>query len=174
MKPGTGLVVGVLFLASVLAIGVQRLPAANQSDLIRDVLRQQSDAGKTGCTGVQRALATGTDARVVVRTAVELGYNSCQMIRCALEAKVDEEKNALCEKVIRGAVEAAVQVDVISRCASEVCDPRAIAAILGDTSLEPYYCYFSDRPIVAPEPILPPPPIIDRSAQPAQASPFRF
>ena len=174
MKIGTGLAVGAVSLASVLLIGVQRLPAANQIDLIRDVLRQQSGAGQAGCTGVQRALAAGTDARLVVRTAVELGYNSCQMIRCSLEANVDLDKTDLCEKVIRGAVEAAVQADVISRCSSEACDPRAIAVILGETSRDPYYCYFSDRPLVAPEPVLPPPPIIGRAANQAQASPFTF
>jgi hypothetical protein len=173
MKLRAVLTVVAVLLASVLLIDVPQLSAADQSGLIRDVLRQQSDAGQAGCTGVQRALAAGTDARLVVRTAVEIGYNSCQMIRCALEAKVDRENMNLCEKVIRGAVEAAVPVDVISRCSSEVCDPAAVAAILGETSLDPYYCYFSDRPLTAPE-LLPPPPIIDRSAPPAQASPFAF
>jgi hypothetical protein len=160
-------------LAAALFFQAQRLPAANETDLIRDVLRQQSDAGHVGCTGVQRALAAGTDARLVVRTAVELGYNSCQMIRCALEAKADGKTTTLCEKVIRGAAEAGVEADVISRCSSEACDPAAVAAILGNTSLDPYYCYFADRPRPAPE-LPPPPPVIDRDIRPPQASPFTF
>lgn len=166
--------VGAVSLASLLLSVVPPLSAANQTDLIRDVLRQQSDAGQAGCIGAQRALAAGTDARLVVRTAVELGYNPCQIIRCTLATKPDGETTTLCEKVLRGAVEAAVPADVISRCSSEVCDPAAVAALLGDMFLDPYYCYFSDRPLSAPEALPPPPPIIDRGMPPAQASPFAF
>jgi len=173
MKLRAGLAAVSVSFAGALLIGAPRLLAASQSDLIRDVLRQQSEAGQAGCAGVHRALASGTDARLVVRTAVEIGYNSCQVIRCALEVKIDAGKTTLCEKVIRGAVEAAVPADVISRCSTEACDPAAIAAILGETSPDPYYCYFSDRPLTAPE-LLPPPPIIERSMPPAQASPFTF
>lgn len=175
MKIGVVLAVAAVSVASALCADVRRLQAADQVELIRDVLRQQSDAGQAGCSGVKRALSAGTDARLVVRTAVELGYNPCQMIRCVLETKAGQLDTTLCERVIRGAVEAAVQPDVVSRCSGEVCDPAAVAAILGETSLDPYYCYFTARPLAAPEPLPPPSPIVDRATPPAaQASPFTF
>ena len=160
--------------AAALVCNVPALWAVNETDLVRDVLRQQSSAERAGCSGVQRVLAAGSDVRVVVRTAVELGYNSCQMIRCALEAKVAPEGKPVCEQVLRGAAEAGVPADVISRCSSEACDPAVVAAVLGEVTLDPYYCYFSAQPLGAPE--LPPPqqPIIGRDMPAAQASPFRF
>jgi hypothetical protein len=109
---------------------------------------------------------------LVVRTAVELGYNSCQVIRCALEGKTESDDVTLCEKVTRGAVAAGVQSDVISRCASEYCDPAAVAAVLAAT--EPNYCYFFPQPLVAPAPLPPPEPVFDRSHPKPQASPFTF
>lgn len=110
---------------------------------------------------------------LVVRTAVELGYNSCQVIRCALEGKTQADKEALCEKVIRGAVAAAVPAEVISRCSSDVCDPSAVAAILAATSSEPSYCYFFPK-LDAPAPPAPREAAFDRSVPQPQASPFAF
>jgi hypothetical protein len=141
--------------------------------LVRETQRQQSAAERASCAGVQRGISTGTDAVLVVRTAIELGYNSCQVIRCALEGKALTDKRTHCEKVVRGAIAAGVSADVVSRCATDSCDPDAIAAILADTLLEPNYCYLFPRPPAAPEP-----PqrqaVIDRQAQPPQASPHTF
>jgi hypothetical protein len=133
-------------LAACAGIGVTGSRAETGVHLVREAQRQQSAAERASCAGVQRSISAGADALLVVRTAVELGYNSCQVIRCALEAE------ALCEKVIRGAVAAGVQADVISRCASDACDPDAIAAVLADTLLEPNYCYFYPRLPATPEP----------------------
>jgi len=141
---------------------------------VRDALLQQSAAQRAGCTGVQRTLKAGADATLVVQTAVEMGFNACQVVRCALDEKVDPEKAILCEKVVRGAVLAGVQPDVISRCAVEYCDPAAVAAILGEAFLEPNYCYFAVRPLAAPDDLPPQPAVIDRSLPQSQASPFRF
>ncbi len=76
--------------------------------------------------------------------------------------------------MIRGAVAAGVQPDVITRCSAEVCDPAAVAALLSATLLEPNYCYFVPRPLVAPAPLAPPEPVFDRSLPQPQASPFSF
>jgi hypothetical protein len=141
-----------LLAAAALLVG-QGVRAETGVQLVREAQRQQSAAERTSCAGVQRSISSGTDASLVVRTAVELGYNSCQVIRCALEGEARPDKPTLCKKVIRGAVAAGVQADVISRCASESCDPDAIAAILADTLLEPNYCYFSPRLPAAPEPL---------------------
>jgi hypothetical protein len=150
--------------------------AGDNSQVLRGTLRQQSAAERSSCTGVRRTIASGSDVTLVVRTAVELGYNSCQVIRCALESTStpEIEKKMLCEKVIRGAVEAGVQPDVITRCCADACDPAAIAAILSATMLEPNYCYFAPRPLVAPAPLPPPEPVFQRSYTPPEASPFTF
>ena len=83
-------------------------------------------------------------------------------------------KALLSLQVLRGAAEAGVPADVISRCSSEVCDPAVVAAILGEVTQDPYYCYFYAQSLAAPE--LPPShqPIIGRDMPAAQASPFGF
>ena len=111
---------------------------------------------------------------LVVRTAVELGYNSCQVIRCALEGKTQADKEALCEKVIRGAVAAAVPADVISRCSSDVCDPSAVAAILAATSLGAELLLLLSHSLTRPLPRHQAEPAFDRSVPQPQASPFTF
>jgi len=143
-------------------------------DLVRETQRQQSAAERASCAQVQKSISSGTDATLVVRTAVELGYNACQVIRCALEGESSPDRRTHCEKVIRGAVAAGVQADVISRCAADACDPASIAATLADTFLEPNYCYFFPRLPVAPDPPPSQQPVIDRQVQPPQASPFTF
>lgn len=160
--------------AAVFSCAKPAFSAGNAKDLVRDALLQQSPAQRTGCDGVQRTIRDGADATLVVRTAVELGFNSCQVIRCALENKVSAEMEIHCDKVIRGAILAGVQPDVISRCSAEFCDPAAVAALLGNAFLDTNYCYFVNQQPVAPD-ILPPQfPIVDRSRPQSQASPFRF
>jgi hypothetical protein len=163
-------------LAATMVCAVRSVPAETPTSLVRETLRQQSAAERSSCTGVQRTIFTGNDATLVVRTAVELGYNSCQVIRCALEgsSSPDTDKETLCEKVIRGAVAAGVSPDVISRCSSDVCDPAAVAGILAATLLEPHYCYFFPQSLVAPASLPPPEPVFDRSLPRPQASPFTF
>ena len=176
MRRHKSLLAAAVSLAATMVFNVRSAPAANSANLVRETLRQQSAAEQSGCAGVQRTMSGGADATLVVRTAVELGYNPCQVIRCALEAKATPgtDRLALCEKVVRGAVAAGVPSDVISRCATSVCDSSAVAAILAATMLEPNYCYFSPQPLVAPAPPPPPEPVFDRSLPRPQASPFTF
>jgi hypothetical protein len=161
-------------LVTVVACGVIALGAtaraANDQDLLREVLRQQSAAQREGCSAIKRSLATEPNATLVVRTAVELGYNSCLVIRCAIEGGCD------LAKVIQGAGEAGVKADVVARCALEAgADSAAVARIFSDLAFEPSFCYFTFNPAGAPA--LPPlQPVIDRAyqRQPAQASAFTF
>jgi hypothetical protein len=176
MKTAMNGTLASLALAAALAGGADGAVAATPSNLVSETLRQQSAAERSSCAGVRRTIQAGADASLVVRTGVELGYNSCQVIRCALEtgpAAPAPGARALCEQVIRGAVSAGVQPDVISRCSADACDPAAVAAILAATLLEPNYCYFSPRE-VEPDPAAPPQPVIDRDYPRPQASPFRF
>ena len=176
MKVSNAAVAAAMSLAAYLCYAVPGVQAETAPKILRETLRQQSAAGRSTCTGVQRTISAGTDATLVVRTAVELGYNPCQVLRCALEGKTppDTGKETFCEKVIRGAVAAGVAPDVVSRCSADVCDPAAVAEILAATLLEPNYCYFFAQPLVAPEPSPRPEPVFDRSAPRPQASPFTF
>jgi hypothetical protein len=170
-------VAALLLLAAPLTVGVRSVPAETSSNLLRETLRLQSFAARSSCSGVQRTISAGTDPTLVVRTAVEIGYNSCEVIRCALDPKSAPPEllqQTLCELVIRGAVAAAVQPDVISRCSTDFCDPAAVAAILSETLLEPNYCYFTGRALVAPDLPPPPEPVFERSLPQPQASPFTF
>ncbi len=166
--------VASIVMAAPLLLGVSLASALGRADLVRDILRQQSGAERASCTAVQRTLAAGADASLVVRTAIEIGYNSCQTIRCALKEKTEYGKDVLCDKVIRGAAAAGAQADVISRCSEEVCEPAAVAAILSDVFLDLNYCYFAFRPSTQADPLPPSLPVIDRSLPTSQASPFTF
>jgi hypothetical protein len=148
--------------------------AEMSSDLLHETLRQQSTAERSACTGIRRTLTAGNNPAVVVRTAVELGYNSCQVLQCALGAKSGEDKAELCRQVIRGAVAAGVPADVISRCSADACDPADVAVLLAGSLGETNYCYIGTRPLSAPDPQAPQQPIIDRSQQQPQYSPYRF
>lgn len=167
-------VVACASLAACLFCVVQRVEAESASALVRETLRQQSAAERSSCTGVRRTISAGAEPTLVVRTAVELGYNACQVIRCSLEGKDVPDQETLCEKVLLGAVAAGVAADVIARCSADVCDPGAVAMTLAATLLEPNYCYLSPRPLVAPAPLPPPEPVFDRSYPRPQASPFTF
>lgn len=171
---GTGIKTAV-FLATALAFAVSDVPAADPvADLLRDTLRQQSAAERSACVGIRRTLTAGSDPVLVVRTAVELGYNSCQVIRCTLEGAADRDTGELCRNVVQGAVAAGVPSDVIARCSADVCDPAGVAAILAGSLLELNYCYIGFQPSGAPDPGQPRPPVIDRALPQAQASPYTF
>jgi hypothetical protein len=138
----------------------------------RDLVRPRSAAERAGCDGIQRARAAGADAALTVRTAVELGYNPCQVIRCALAGRCPADNAPDLEPVIRGAAAAGVPADVVARCAAEACDePAEVAALLAAVMFEPNYCYFAPRP---PAPLPPPRPVIDRESPPPQVSPYKF
>jgi len=174
MKNFKSLATFSLVLAVPALSAVSSVQGADVYQVLRETLRQQSAAARSSCAGVRRTVTSGSDAMLVVRTAVELGYNSCQVIRCALEGGTENDKGSLCEKVIRGAVAAGVEPDVISRCASDVCDPSAVASLLAATLLEPNYCYFFPQPLLAPAPLPPPGSVINRNSPQGQASPFTF
>lgn len=160
--------------AAALLAGVLLSPAARAAaaEPAPDSLRQQGAAERAGCAGVQRARAGGAEPALVVRTAVELGYNPCQVIRCALAGRCPADNAPDLEQVIRGAAAAGVATDVIARCTVEACgDPAAVAALLATILLEPNYCYFAPGP---PAPLPPAQPVIDRGTPPPQVSPYRF
>lgn len=168
-------VAAAVFLVAPLVCTARTVSAETASDLVRESLRQQSAAERSGCTGVRGTISAGRDAALVVRTAIELGFNSCQVMRCALEGPAIHDKQPLCEKVIRGAVAAGVQADVIARCSAAACEAAAVAEILAATLLEPNYCYFSPQPLLAPPPLPPLEPVIERRyPQPQAGSPFTF
>lgn len=152
---------GVLLAAAPAALG------AGGDELVRELLRSQSATERGACASLQGVIARGADALLAVRTAIELGYNPCQTIRCALEA------GAPLDKVVYGAAQTGVTEDVIARCAVAAgADAAAVAALLADFLADPNFCYFSLRP--GPPVMLPTPPVVDRRVPPPQVSPFAF
>ncbi len=174
MKTRTIGTVAAVLLAS--ATAAAPLPALAGNDLVRELLRQQSAAERAGCDGVRRVLAGGRDPGLVVRTAVELGHNACQVIRCALENACASGRIAAdLAPVIQGAAAGGVSPDVISRCAVQTCaDPAAVAAVLAEVLLDPNYCYFAPEPERGAPPLPPVLPVVDRSLPAPQASPYAF
>lgn len=155
---------------AIVALGGSTAALGGQ-DALREVLRQQSAAQHEGCLAIKRTLATERNAALVVRSAVEIGFNSCLAIRCAIEGGGD------LAQVIQGAGEAGVQADVVARCAVEAgADRAAVARVLSDLAFDASFCYVTFSPAGAPEPQAPVQPIIERDYdQPrAQASTFTF
>jgi hypothetical protein len=164
MKPR--LVVSGLAAAALLCAASGTARAAAADEVLRDVLRQQSAAERSVCPAVKRAIAGGTDPLLVARTAVELGYNPCQVIRCAVETRAD------LAKILQGAASGGTSVDVLSRCAVEAgADPAAVAAVIGGLELEPDFCYFTFGPVRAPAAL---PPVLARDTPSPQYSRFSF
>lgn len=149
-------------------------PVAGAGEPATAALRQLSTAEKTGCAGVQRALAAGGGAGLVVRTAVEMGYNPCQVIGCALAGRCPADDAEALEQVVGGAAAAGVPAEVIARCAGDACDPAAVASLLAWVLLEPNYCYFSPRPPDATAPLPPQRPPLERGVPLPEVSPFGF
>jgi hypothetical protein len=160
--------------AAALAILALLAPAqrAAAAESARDLVRPRSAAERNGCDGIQRARAAGTDPALTVRTAIELGYKPCQVIRCALAGRCPADNASDLEPVVRGAAVAGVPADVVARCATEACDdPAAVAALLAAIVFEPNYCYFGPG---TPAPLPPSRPVIDRDSPPPQVSPYKF
>lgn len=144
-------------------------PASADQELLREVLRQQSAAQREGCAAVKRTLQAEANAALVVRTAVEIGFNPCLVVRCAIEGGAD------LARVIQGAGEAGVKADVVARCAVEAgADGAAVAQIFSDLAFEPSFCYVTFSPAGASAPQAPVQPVLDRSYVQAQASVFSF
>lgn len=152
-------------------------PAAAADNPLPAALRQGGASERAACDGIRRALDAASDAALVVRTSVEIGFNPCQAIRCALEGAGGEARDRLCRKVVFGAVEAGVPADVVARCTAEACAPPLVAALLAESLLEVSYCYLGPRPPSAAVPEQRSEPLIDRSffqTPPPQISPFDF
>ena len=81
--------------------------------------------GSVICESIARALTEGREARLVVRTAIELGHSPCQVVRCAHEA------GAELTWIAAGAVEAGAPPDVVSRCLIDAgASAKEVAGIL--------------------------------------------
>lgn len=160
-----------LLLAAVSAVCLAA-PAATagpKEDLLREVHRQQSPAELKVCATLKKTIAEGADVVLAVRTAIELGFAPCNLIRCAVEGGVD------LAKTLQGAAAAGVGPDVISRCAADAgADPATIAAIFAEEGFEPNFCYFTFAPESQHSPLPPPVPFPDNAggASRPQLSPY--
>jgi len=95
------------------------------------------------CRQIQDKINNKQEIRTVVRTGIQMGYNACGVIKCAIKAGGDLRQS------IEGAVEAGTTKDVVSRCAIDAgADSREVAAILN--SIGPAICYILPEVIDSP------------------------
>ena len=137
---------------------------------VSPVFATNGNGGKKNiCTSVKESIAGGSDAKIVVRTAIELGHSACVVVQCALEGGGDPQS------VLAGAIEAGARPEVVARCAIDAgMDADQVARILMDPNLRVSICYFQpERPAGS---VLPPEPYPQDGEQRSRQviSPFTF
>src|SRR3990172_10725304 len=100
------------------------------------------------CMQLQDKIKKNQEIRKVVTTSIQMGYNACGVIKCAIKG------GANLKQVITGAIDAGSTKDVVSRCALEAgAEAKDVAGILSRVA-EPGICYLLPE---EPEIIVPPP-----------------
>jgi hypothetical protein len=78
------------------------------------------------CRQIQDKIKNKQEIRKVVKTSIQMGYDACGAIKCAIKGNGDSKQ------IIEGAVEAGTTKDVVSRCSLDACtEVKDIAAISG-------------------------------------------
>ena len=139
--------------------------SAGAADSVKDIL-SRSGAGDI-CGTVKKIIADRKDARIVVKSAIELGHNPCATIKCALSG------GAPVEKVVTGAIEAGVTSAVVSRCALDGgAEAGAINRCLVTAGISQCYIQPAGYPYTPPGPY--PDPVVPVIPANQTLSPSRF
>jgi hypothetical protein len=94
-------------------------------DTLKNILAKKYNAEKDICPVVKKSIMEGLGTKDVTKSCIEMGYDACLVVRCAVEAK------GKLEEIIIGALEAGATSDVCSRCALDAgADPLEIAKAL--------------------------------------------
>ena len=105
------------------------------------------------CRELEDKIKNKQDTRKFVKASIQLGYNACGVIKCAVKSGGD------LKQIFEGALEAGITKDVVSKCALDVCaetkDRRACANEIASNinSIDPEMCYLL---LEEPEYIIPP------------------
>jgi len=105
------------------------------------------------CWQLEEKITNKQDTRKFVKASIQLGYNACGVIKCAVKSGGD------LKQIFEGALEAGITKDVVSKCALDVCaetkDRRACANEIASNinSIDPEMCYLL---LEEPEYIIPP------------------
>lgn len=99
------------------------------------------------CLQIQEKIKKNKESRKVVTTSIQLGYEACGVIKCAIRGGGD------LKQVITGAIDAGSTKDVVSRCALDSgAEAKEVAGILSGIA-DSGVCYFLPE---EPEIIVPP------------------
>jgi len=105
------------------------------------------------CRQLEEKITNKQDTRKFVKASIQLGYNACGVIKCAVKSGGD------LKQIFEGALEAGITKDVVSKCALDVCsetkDRRACANEIASNinSIDPEMCYIL---LEEPDYIIPP------------------
>ncbi len=96
------------------------------------------------CDVIQDSITAGNDISSFVRTGIQMGFDACFVMRCAMEGEGD------LKQIVTGAVEAGSTTDVVARCAVNAgADVEKLAGII--MSVEEFsLCYLPPRDEVIP------------------------
>jgi hypothetical protein len=86
------------------------------------------------CRQIQDKITDKQEIRTVVKTGIQMGYDSCRVIKCSVRGGGD------LNQIIGGAVEAGISNDIISKCCLDACvemKEKQAGGISG--SIEPYW-----------------------------------
>jgi hypothetical protein len=91
------------------------------------------------CELIQEAIAGGKSAEVVVRSALELGHQTCLVVGCAIKG------GGTPSEVFNGAMAVGTGTAVFTRCAIDAgLDPGHAAALIMNADLSMNLCYFGN------------------------------
>ncbi len=100
------------------------------------------------CIQIQEKIKKNKESRKIVATSIQLGYDACGVIKCAIKGGAD------LKQVITGAIDAGSTKDIVSRCALDAgAEAEEVAGILSGLA-DPGVCYFLPE---EPEIIVSPP-----------------
>jgi hypothetical protein len=89
------------------------------------------------CDEIRGQMDKGLETRTIVRSYIEVGHNSCVVIKCSVSSGAD------IAQVMQGAVDAGTQNNIITGCALQGgASPETVAEILAKTTFSPSVCYF--------------------------------
>ena len=80
------------------------------------------------CGEIQEKIKDKQEIRKIVRTSIQMGYDACGVIRCAVKGGGEADQ------AIAGAIDAGYPKDIAARCIFEAC-AKDVAVILGNTAM---------------------------------------
>lgn len=121
------------------------IPALAEQDSKSDTTSLSQKENRV-CSLIRERVREESNIKKIVKTSIQMGYNSCFVIKCAFE------NGGVLEQIITGALEGGATSDVIAKCALDAgADDIELSNIFARTDL-PNLCYLSPRDELIPMP----------------------